>query len=138
MMDPGTDAVQITFFPDFAATAKREESLTLAALAERIITTSAASKDGLPWLKLATFGDLRSGRNSLRCNANVLTVSGVEADYDQERVSVSDAVGILEEAGVLASSIHRHRTRPASPVGGFCVLFQSLCRLNSATSTWPD
>jgi hypothetical protein len=96
------DAVRITFFPDFAAATKREEAVCLRDLADRIAATSAASKGELPWLKLATFGDLRSDKNSLRCNANVLTISGVEADYDQERVSFNDAVAILAEAGVKA------------------------------------
>ena len=75
-----TDPVRITFFPDFAAATKREEVVYLPDLADRIINTSASAKTALPWLKLATFGDLRSDKNSLRCNANVRTISGIEAD----------------------------------------------------------
>jgi putative DNA primase/helicase len=104
--------IAVTFFPDFAATTKREKSLTLPALAELIVTTNAPTKAGLPWLKLATFGDTKTplkplpdGRltgGSLRHNANVLTVTGIEADYDAERVSFGDAVVILREARISA------------------------------------
>lgn len=97
-----TDPVRITFFPDFAAATKREEVVYLPDLADRIINTSASAKTALPWLKLATFGDLRSDKNSLRCNANVRTISGIEADYDGGRVAFADAVGILREAGISA------------------------------------
>ena len=97
-----SDPVRITFFPNYAATTKREEAICLHDLADRISKTSAASKGELPWLKLATFGDFRSDKNSLRCNANVQTITGLEADYDQERVCFNDAVAILVEAGVAA------------------------------------
>lgn len=46
----------VTFFPDYAATTKTEESLTLDVLAERIRSTTARKKDALPWLKFAQFG----------------------------------------------------------------------------------
>jgi hypothetical protein len=94
--------VRITFFPDSAAATKREETICPNDLADRIINTSAASKGGLPWLKLSTFGEIRSDKHSLRNNENVLTISGIEADYDQERVSFDDAGAILTEAGVAA------------------------------------
>jgi P4 family phage/plasmid primase-like protien len=102
MMDPGTDAVWVTFFPDFAAATKREESLTLHDLAERIVNTSASAKAGLPWLKLGLFGDTRTDKGSLRSNGNMKVCTGLEADYDGERVAFGDAVGILTEAGILS------------------------------------
>jgi putative DNA primase/helicase len=102
MMDPGTDAVRITFFPDFAATVKREESVTLAALAELIVNTNASTKAGLPWLKLGLFGNSRTDKGSLRSNGNLQSCSGIEGDYDGERVAFNDAVSILREAGISA------------------------------------
>ena len=56
-VQPGTPTVTVTFFANAAATSKREERLSLAALAELIRTTNADTKQSLPWLKLARFGD---------------------------------------------------------------------------------
>src|SRR5262249_96576 len=72
--------VSVTFFPDFAARTKREETMTLTAIAEIIQTTAAPEKGRLPWLKMAKFGGLRSPKNSLRHDDNVIRISGVEAD----------------------------------------------------------
>ena len=96
-------AVTITFFPNAAAQTKREEVLHLPDLAKRIAAATASSKATLPWLKLATFGDLRTADgNSLRHNANVVTISGAEGDYDGETTSFAEAVDTLRTAGVMA------------------------------------
>jgi hypothetical protein len=87
MSTPAEVMVAVTFFPDFAAQTKREEALRLHNLAKRIATTTATSKATLPWLKLGTFGDHTTDANCLRHNANVLTITGVEADYDGEIIS---------------------------------------------------
>ena len=97
-----TDPVRITFFPNFSATTKREEMLTLHDLADRITTTGAASKSELPWLKLATFGNKPTNKGSLRSNGNLQSCTGLEADYDGGRVTFGDAVAILAEAGIAA------------------------------------
>ena len=91
-----------TFFRDYSAQAKTSETFTLRSLAPRVKTITAASKDKLPWLKLAAFGEIRTEKNSLRSDDNVLQISGVEADYDGERMQVADAVERLEKAGILA------------------------------------
>lgn len=59
-------------------------------------------KDLCPWVKLATFGNLRSGKNSLRNNANVMTITGVEGDYDLEQIQPEHAIEMLERAQVRA------------------------------------
>ena len=92
----------VTFFTDAAAAAKREEAICLHDLADLIATTSASSKGQLPWLKLARFGDTRTGKGLLRHNANVLMITGLEGDYDGGRIAFYDARAILQEAGVLA------------------------------------
>lgn len=61
-----------------------------------------ARKDLCPWVKLATFGNLRSGKNSLRNNANVMSITGVEGDYDLEQIQPEQAVEMLERAQVKA------------------------------------
>jgi P4 family phage/plasmid primase-like protien len=92
----------VTLFADFAATTNRRTALTLRELADRIAGAWAPTKDQLPWLKLATFGDVRSAKGSLRHDANMLAITGVEADYDGEKIPFDDAVGILEKAGLEA------------------------------------
>jgi putative DNA primase/helicase len=95
-------AVRLTVFQDRFARTKTEELIDLAGLCTSVRTTSARAKGKLPLLKLATFGDLRSSKDSLRHNANVLAISGIEADYDGERVCFEDACTILSEASVAA------------------------------------
>lgn len=55
-----------------------------------------------PWIKLARFGGARSGKGSLRHDANIVTISGVEGDYDGEKVTPEDAVTLLERARLRA------------------------------------
>jgi hypothetical protein len=92
--------VAVTFFKNFAAQTKREKPCTLFALAARIYSVTAEAKTKLPWLKLARFGDNRSDKNSLRHDANVLAISGIEADYDAGGVAFDAAVELLRKAGI--------------------------------------
>jgi putative DNA primase/helicase len=92
----------VTFFKDAAAGAKWEEQITLRSLAARINAITAARKAALPWLKLGRFGDLRSDKNSLRHDANMLAVTGIEADYDGGGISFERAVELLARRGIAA------------------------------------
>lgn len=92
----------ITIFASASATRKAEEQTTLSALADRIRTTQAPAKSQLPWLKLARFGDRRTTNHSLRHDANVEAITGVELDYDGGVVPVDDAEGLLLKSGVLS------------------------------------
>ena len=74
--------------------------LTLPQLADRIAKQAAASKMELPWLKLAIFGDKRSEKNCLRTNANVLHVTGIEAEHDAGEISFDTAIAVMREARV--------------------------------------
>lgn len=100
-----------TLFPTQAATRKRERRMSLRELEREILATEAGSKKGLPWLKLAGFGGERSplrprrdGKgltgNSLRTNANTLTVSGAECDYDGGQIALAEAAELLRDARV--------------------------------------
>jgi len=95
-------ALTITTFASAGATRKAEQSTTLSALAARIRTARARIKDRLPWLKLARFGNQRTDKNSLRHDANVLAITGVELDYDGEVVTMAEAEELLLKAGVLS------------------------------------
>ncbi len=94
--------IPVTFFKTYAADTKREEAYAPRALADRIRTVTAAQKAQLPWLKLARFGETRSDKNSLRHDANVLTITGIEADYDGGVIPVDEACDRLTRQGVAA------------------------------------
>lgn len=60
------------------------------------------SKTACPLIKLATFGERRSAFNSLRNDANVIAVCGIEGDYDSEVVTIDEAAEKLVFAGITA------------------------------------
>ena len=98
--DIATRKIAVTFFEDeYAATLCRVD-MTLPDLAAHIAFKTAPSKMGLPWLKLAMFGNQRSDRNCLRCDANVLQVSGIEGDHDSGDLSFDDAVTRMRQAHI--------------------------------------
>jgi putative DNA primase/helicase len=57
---------------------------------------AAIVKDDCKLIKLARFGDLRTDKHCLRHNANVLEVTGIEGDYDNEEMTPEQAVELLE------------------------------------------
>lgn len=86
---------RLTFFSNMGANEKRELMLTLPALRSKILHTSASRKDSLPLLKLAVFGDERTAKGSLRHDANLKAITGIELDYDGRKMAFEQAVGIL-------------------------------------------
>lgn len=92
----------VTFFQNHGASSKHEEFYSLPSLAARIRATTATEKRSLPWLKLARFGEQRTEKGSLRHDANMLAVSGIEADYDAGVMPVAEAVERLTKAGAMA------------------------------------
>jgi hypothetical protein len=92
----------ITLFRGTSASTKTEVRITMQTLAHRIQTTAASEKTHLPWLKLARFGNARSGKNSLRHDANVQAITGVEADYDGGVVPFEEVAELLLKAGILS------------------------------------
>jgi hypothetical protein len=90
----------VTFFRSWAAKTLSTAELTLEELAERIQRADASAKDKLPWLKLARFGDKRTNKNSLRHDDNVISISGIEADYDGKKISIAEAEKIIRRARV--------------------------------------
>jgi hypothetical protein len=73
------------------------------------------SKEHCPFMKLAVFGDRRTDLRSLRHNANVISISGVEGDYDGEQVPLSEAAALLRAAGVKAILYTSPSHRPEAP-----------------------
>ena len=94
--------VYVSFFKNFAAATLDTKELSLPDLAALIQNTTTSAKDKLPWLKLAKFGDNRSDKNSLRHDANVLAITGIETDYDGELISFETALEIIKAAKLQA------------------------------------
>jgi hypothetical protein len=94
--------ITVTFFRDEWAKAKQEVSTTLRDLMPALRDTRGHNKASLPWLKLAAFGDRYSDKGSLRNNANVVAIHGVEADYDAATITVERAARIVGQAGLAA------------------------------------
>lgn len=92
-------AINVSFFATASADRIERSAMAVPDLAYLIRTrTPAANKMSAPWVKLATFGELRSANGSLRHDENVQAVSGVELDYDGEIIAVDEAVERLEAA----------------------------------------
>ena len=93
-------AIVVTFFHGFSATTKTEQLVALDELARRIEETTSTEKASLPWLKCARFGDIRTDKASLRHDANLIAVTGIEADYDGEEISFETACDVMRRSGV--------------------------------------
>ncbi len=101
-MKADVKVISITFFRNKSAAKLTARDMSLEELRELILGTNADVKDDLPLLKLATFGDKRSDKGSLRQDANVVSISGIEADYDEEETPFEEATKIVEAAGLSA------------------------------------
>jgi hypothetical protein len=97
--------IVVTRFRSFAATTRTQMRCSLGSLADIILRTDAETKDALPWLKFATSGNKRTDKNSLRHDANVISVTDVEADYDGGRMTFDEAHETLQKQG-LASVLY--------------------------------
>lgn len=94
--------VYVTFFKNAAADSLTTDTLTLTDLRERVLSAAKREKDKLPWLKLASFGKQRSDKGSLRHDANVVAVTGLEIDYDEEKITFDDAVAAVNAIRICA------------------------------------
>lgn len=95
--------MRITMFPDRFATSKESYDTTWGDLVARCINPPIfPSKASCPLIKLATFGEQRTDKGCYRHDANVLSICGVEGDYDGEVMQPSAAAMLLETLGVEA------------------------------------
>ena len=93
--------ITVTVFGNFAAKSRETWDMTLPEIGVMILQENRKRKNLLPWLKLAEFGDLRSPKGSLRHDANVKWISGVEVDHDSGR-PIEEAIAQLTAAGIRA------------------------------------
>ncbi len=61
-----------------------------------------SSKQDMPLIKLAAFGQVKSKNGSLITDNNLLYVSGIEADYDAEQMPMHEAAARIEKADIEA------------------------------------
>jgi len=101
-LSPLDRPLTVTKFKTAGATRQSRDSMSLRDLANLVRQTRATSKAELPWLKLASFGNVRTLKGSLRSDLNLIEVDGVEGDYDAERVSVAEACAMLKAANLAA------------------------------------
>jgi predicted P-loop ATPase len=99
---PLDQPITVTFFPNKLAQEKWQHQISLRKLADMICETSGKTKEKLPSLKLARFGDNKTDKGCLRHDANVAAISGVEVDYDGEAISLERAADDLQKSGVTA------------------------------------
>lgn len=92
--------ITLTRFRNVKATHKTELSLMPSELVKAIKSERAPAKARLPLLSLASYGDVKSDKGSLRHAANLKAVHGIEADYDGEEMSFDEAIRRVRTAGV--------------------------------------
>ncbi|MFZ5750864.1 MAG: AAA family ATPase [Pseudomonadota bacterium] len=132
----------VSMFADLKAQRIEPNHLSLRQLQDRLNSTTARDKAALPLVKLGTFGNARTDKGSLRHDANLLRVSGVEGDYDAGAVSPQDAAERLRQAGIAAliyttpsHTAEAPRWRVLAPLAGEVIPAErdALCaRLNGA------
>ncbi len=101
-LSPLDHPITVTLFPDTFAKSKEQVQISLRDLSEVICETSKPAKPNLPLLKLARFGELTTDKGCLRTDKNVLAITGIEADYDGEKVALKQAAEALAEAKIAA------------------------------------
>ncbi|HJV28679.1 MAG TPA: AAA family ATPase [Aromatoleum sp.] len=95
--------LRVSLFSSITADPVECEMPSLAALGQIIAHTEPhQSKSDLPLLKLVHFGTQRTEKGSLRHDANVIEVTGIEVDYDGGRMQPEAAAAVFSACGVEA------------------------------------
>ena len=120
----------LTTFPNELARSKAEQTTSLREFAARLHRPIASTKAQLPLLKLARFGDVPTTKGTLRNNANVLSIDGIEGDYDGEVIGITEAAALLKAADIAAVLYSSPSHAPEKP------RWRVLCPLGSTAA--PD
>jgi len=113
-----TDQTTFTWFPDVLGMDLKQITTQWDNLVERLSRYGdkpQREKGDCPLLKFARFGDLRTDAGSLRHDANVVEVTGVEGDYDGEEMTPDEAQGSLERHNVKAVVLTSWSHEPDRP-----------------------
>lgn len=95
-------AIVYTVFPNTAARKKRELAETWPEIIERFRAPLVArEKSALPLLSFGVYGDTRTrDGNALRSAANLISITGIEGDYDGQKMLLEDAAERMGMAGI--------------------------------------
>lgn len=108
--------VRYTTFENTAALTKTDISGSFGELVTMIKNPKTyPKKTSCPWIKLATFGDDARQSGCLRHDANVMTVTGIEGDYDAGLMSIEyarDTLSMFDVRGVLYTSASHTPEKP--------------------------
>ena len=107
--------IDVTVFPDSNALSQSRKRISLRDLAADVNHFSARSKEGLPLIKLATFGEKATASACYRSNANMIAIDGVEGDYDGELISLEDAADRLRTANIAGVIFESPSSTAAAP-----------------------
>jgi hypothetical protein len=108
-MSPLDTPIRMTIFPNHFGKRRQQHQMSLREFSEIFAGTHRAEKAALPIIKLQTYGKQRTESGCLRNNENVLTISGIEIDYDGDGqfagvdgIDIQEAEGIFRHANVAA------------------------------------
>jgi hypothetical protein len=111
-----TAKLRWTSFSDLRGLTKTDNQNTWADLVAMIKNPDPhACKAACPLLVLATFGDKRTATGCLRHADNVITVTGIEGDYDGMKMSIDEASETLRAFGIRAVLYSSASHSPALP-----------------------
>lgn len=110
------EVMVLTYWGDIHGQAKRARKISWPEFCEWLKEIPAQkSKESSPLIKLATFGEAKTPKGSLRHDDNVLKVYGVEGDYDSGVVTPEEAVQALEKHQVRGVVVTTFRHTPDKP-----------------------
>ena len=92
-----------TTFPNFSCKSAIENKCSWSEFYESLLKANdTPSKKVSPMIKLAKFGDNATAQGSLKHDANIVELWGVEGDYDAEVMSINEARKLLEAHDIRA------------------------------------
>lgn len=107
---------EYTVFPDVKAQSGNQKKCTWGEFVTTIRTPKEHSKKSdCPLIVMGTFGNTLSTKGSLRHAENLLTVTGIDCDYDGEKVSIETARETLMVWGIRAVLYTTASHTPAHP-----------------------
>lgn len=108
--------MHITLFPTLTGTVVQRHDIDYEMLVSACQNPPIyPTKQDCPLIKLASVGEKRSSRGSLRFDANITSVSGVECDYDAGALDPATASLLLTYAGIRAIIYTSASHTPAKP-----------------------
>ena len=110
------NAITLTIWPDERGTRKTDRTMPWSELPDLLRKAPhRQAKMACPLIKLATFGNQTTDKGSLRHDANMLEVTGIEGDYDAGEISIQEARIRLENHRLRALLYPSFSSTPDKP-----------------------